>query len=177
MRTLSPHAAPSGTQPCTVVEADSPDVSIRACTGELAALAELSAGGGALLTKRRGMATLQAGNLHDVLITPHSCCCTELPRSSFWACQSVPSSPCHACAHLMSCVTAAVDITGGHGMCCGNHGTVLTLRGGGLVAREASMPTSGGTDSDSGQPSQSSVLSEGRGEEHAVQGVDQTVAG
>lgn len=46
-----------------------------------------------------------------------------------------------------------------------------------MASREESFPTSGGTGSDSARHSQSPVLSEGGGEDHAVQGVDNAEAG
>ena len=82
-----------------------------------------------------------------------------------------------SCHLLLQSLTFFEISTGGPETCHGKHGTVLYLRGGGLIAREASIPTSGGTGSDSAQPSQSPVLSEGGGEEHAVQDVDHTVEG
>ena len=53
----------------------------------------------------------------------------------------------------------------------------LSPQGGGLKGEEGSLPKSGGTGSDSGRPSQSPVLSEGGGEEPAVQGVEHTEVG
>ena len=86
-----------------------------------------------------------------------------------------------ACAHICRVMLQLLrSYTGGHEVCPGSYETLGTgpdLQGAAPAAQEGSFPTTGGTGSDSARHSQSPVLSEGGGEDHAVQGVGSTEAG